>query len=97
MDVNQISYIDTAGNTQVINKSYAQIFMEAGQANNVSPYALASRVRQEQGNGSSSLITGQYTYTDGQVQSLQYMVEHNFYKMSILNIIKIQVIYRNTQ
>jgi len=64
MDVNQISYIDTAGNTQVINKSYAQIFMEAGQANNVSPYALASRVRQEQGNGSSSLITGQYTYTN---------------------------------
>ena len=62
MDVNQISYIDTAGNTQVINKSYAQIFMEAGQAYNVSPYALASRVRQEQGDGTSPLITGQYTY-----------------------------------
>ncbi len=62
MDVNQISYIDTAGNTQVIAKSYAQIFMEAGQAYNVSPYALASRVRQEQGDGTSPLITGQYTY-----------------------------------
>lgn len=64
MDVNQITYIDTAGNTQIINKSYAQIFMEAGQTYNVSPYALASRVRQEQGNGTSQLITGQYTYTN---------------------------------
>ncbi len=63
MDVSSITYIDTAGNTQTINKSYAQIIYEAGKKNNVSPYHLAARIRQEQGNGTSNLISGQYTYT----------------------------------
>ena len=58
MDTNTITYIDTSGNTQTINKSYAQIIYEAGKNNNVSPYHLAARVRQEQGNGTSSLISG---------------------------------------
>lgn len=60
MDVSQITYIDTAGNTQAINKSYAQIFMEAAAIYNVNPYALASRVKQEQGSGNSGLINGKY-------------------------------------
>jgi len=62
MDRNEIPYIDTAGNQQIIYKSYAQIIMEAAQQYNISPYALASRIKQEQGSGSSSLISGQYTY-----------------------------------
>ena len=64
MDVASITYIDTSGNTQVIDKSYAQIIMEAAAEYNVSPYHLASRLRQEQGSGNSGLISGNFTYTD---------------------------------
>lgn len=49
MDRNTITYIDTSGNEQIINKSYAQVIYEAGRQNNVSPYHLAARIRQEQG------------------------------------------------
>lgn len=63
MDVSSITYLDTEGKPQTINKSYAQIIYEAGKKNNVSPYHLAARIRQEQGDGTSSLISGQYTYT----------------------------------
>lgn len=46
--------------------SYAQNFMQIGKALNVSPYHLASRVRQEQGNdGSSPLISGTYPGYEG--------------------------------
>lgn len=42
--------------------NYAGAFMEIGKETGVSPYHLASRVRQEQGlNGTSSLISGTYT------------------------------------
>ena len=64
MDTNSITYIDTNGATQTINKSYAQIIYDAGKKYNISPYHLAARIRQEQGGGGSSLISGQYTYTD---------------------------------
>lgn len=64
MDRDSITYYDTDGDEQVINKSYAEIIMEAAQENNVSPYHLASRVKQEQGSGNNSLINGTYTYTD---------------------------------
>lgn len=48
---------DTDGTTL----NYADAFMEIGKATGVSPYHLASRVRQEQGlNGTSSLISGTY-------------------------------------
>lgn len=46
--------------------SYAQNFMQIGRTLNVSPYHLASRVRQEQGNdGSSPLISGTYPGYEG--------------------------------
>lgn len=64
MDKETITYIDTEGNTQTIEKSYAQIIIEAAEAAGVSPYHLASRVKQEQGKGNSGLISGNYTYTD---------------------------------
>ena len=60
MDRNSISYTDTSGNVQTINKSYAQIIMEAAVESGVSPYHLASRMRQEQGAGNSPLISGTY-------------------------------------
>ena len=46
--------------------SYAKNFMQIGKTLNVSPYHLASRVRQEQGNdGSSPLISGTYPGYEG--------------------------------
>lgn len=45
---------------------YATAFMEIGQSSGVSPYHLASRVRQEQGvNGTSKLISGTYPGYEG--------------------------------
>ncbi len=64
MDKETITYYDLEGNEQTIEKSYAQIIMEAAEENKVSPYHLASRVKQEQGYGKNSLISGTYTYTD---------------------------------
>lgn len=47
-------------------RSYAQNFMQIGKSLNVSPYHLASRVRQEQGiDGSSPLISGTYPGYEG--------------------------------
>jgi beta-N-acetylglucosaminidase len=46
--------------------NYAEAFMSIGQSTGVSPYHLASRVRQEQGlNGNSSLISGVYKDYEG--------------------------------
>ena len=46
--------------------NYANAFMEIGKAVDVSPYHLASRVRQEQGvNGTSGLISGTYPGYEG--------------------------------
>lgn len=58
MDKSTITYVDTNGNSQVIYKSYAQVIFEAAQNNGISPYHLAARIIQEQGNGTSSLISG---------------------------------------
>ena len=72
MDTEKIDYIDNNGVAQTINKSYAQIIYDAGKANNVSPYHLAARIRQEQGTGGSSLISGNYTATDKTVYTGYY-------------------------
>lgn len=46
--------------------SYAQAFMDIGAANGLSPYMLASRVKQEQGTaGTSALISGTYPGYEG--------------------------------
>lgn len=46
--------------------NYADAFMQIGKENGVSPYHLASRVRQEQGlKGTSSLISGTYSGYEG--------------------------------
>ena len=52
------------GDGTILN--YANAFMEIAKAVNVSPYHLASRVRQEQGvNGTSPLISGTYSGYEG--------------------------------
>lgn len=45
--------------------TYAQAFCQAGRQTNVSPYMLAARVRQEQGAGTSPLISGLYPGYEG--------------------------------
>lgn len=63
MQGTKITYTKTDGTTGTINKSYAQVIYDAAKANNISPYHLASRIRQEQGpgNNASSTATGKYT------------------------------------
>lgn len=66
MDKDVITYTDTAGLTQTIQKSYAQVIMEAAKEAGVSPYHLASRMRQEQGDGTGGLVNGNYAYSDSE-------------------------------
>lgn len=61
---------DTASGTETVTTtkmiSYAEAFVKIGRETGVSPYHLASRVRQEQGvNGTSSLISGTYKGYEG--------------------------------
>jgi len=44
-----ITYIDVSGKTQTINKTYSKVVMEAAAKYGVSPYHLASRIKQETG------------------------------------------------
>lgn len=46
---NNIYYTGTNGNKQSINKTYSQVVMEAAAKYGVSPYHLASRIKQETG------------------------------------------------
>ena len=63
MQGSTITYTKTDGTQGTINKSYAQVIMEAAKEANVSPYHLASRIRQEQGTGSTpgALASGTYS------------------------------------
>lgn len=47
------------------SRSYAQIFCSIAQELDVSPFHLAARVRQEQGSGTSPLISGTYSGYEG--------------------------------
>ena len=47
------------------SKTYAQAFYEIGKSRTLSPIHLASRVYQEQGNGTSPLISGKYNGYQG--------------------------------
>lgn len=62
MQGDTITYTKTDGTTGTINKSYAQVIMEAAQEAGISPYHLASRLRQEQGAGSNPGATASGTY-----------------------------------
>lgn len=84
MEVDTIKYLDTKGKEQTINKSYAEIIYEAGKKFNVSPYHLAARVRQEQGGtGNSSLITGDYIYTNPESkEETNYTGYYNYFNIA---------------
>lgn len=57
-----ITYTKTDGTKGTINKSYAQVIMEAAKESNVSPYHLATRIRQEQGTGNTPGTLARGTY-----------------------------------
>lgn len=63
----KITYTNTSGKTSTINKSYAQVIMDAAKEAGISPYHLASRIRQEQGPGknASATATGKYSGYNG--------------------------------
>ena len=67
MQGSKITYTNTSGKKATINKSYAKVIMEAAEQAGISPYHLASRIRQEQGPGSkaSSTATGTYSRYTG--------------------------------
>lgn len=54
----KITYIKTDGTTGTINKSYAQVVMEAAKEAGISPYHLAARIKQEQGVNNTASSTG---------------------------------------
>ena len=93
MDRTTITYKDTNGATQTINKSYAQIIYEAGQTHNVSPYHLAARIRQEQGGGGSSLISGSYTAADGTV----YTGYYNYFNVAASGSTEAEIIQKGLE
>lgn len=53
-----IVYKDAAGQVKTLNKTYAQVFLEAAQSSGASPYFLVSRVIQEVGRGGSNSVKG---------------------------------------
>ena len=59
----KITYTNTSGKTSTINKTYAEVIMEAAEEAGISPYHLASRIRQEQGTGSKASATATGTYS----------------------------------
>ena len=59
---NKVTYTNTNGDTETLDKTYAEVIMGAAREAGISPYHLASRIRQEQGAGSrpGSTATGTY-------------------------------------
>ncbi len=46
---NRVSYLDSNGNTFNMNETYADLILKGGRTSKVSPYHLASRIKQEVG------------------------------------------------
>ncbi len=66
MQGEKVTYTKTDGTKATLDKSYAQIIYEAAEEAKISPYHLASRIRQEQGAGATPGSTATGTY-DGYV------------------------------
>ena len=60
MQEDYVTFTTTDGTMAALPKNYAQIIMEAAEESGISPYHLASRIRQEQGTGwtPGTLATG---------------------------------------
>ena len=62
MQGEKVTYTNTQGEKVQLDKSYAQVIVDAAKEAKISPYHLASRIRQEQGAGSSPGSTATGTY-----------------------------------
>lgn len=62
-------------------EKYAQDFYDMGKANNVSPYHLASRARQEQGTNGNNLGLGVVKWTDADGKVHDYTGYYNFFNI----------------
>ena len=71
------------------NKTYAEVIMEAAEKYNVSPYMLASRLKQEQGTkGTSPLISGTYSGYEGYYNYFNIQASGNTTTETIVNGLK---------
>lgn len=61
----QSTFMKSDTNAPGTDKTYARIIWEVGQEKNISPFHLASRIYQEQGQGTSPLISGTYPGYEG--------------------------------
>ena len=61
-NTDKIAYVTTNGTHATLEKSYAQVVMEAAQEAGISPYHLAARIKQEQGAGATASATANGTY-----------------------------------
>lgn len=71
----KITYTTTSGKKATINKTYAEVILEASEKAGVSPYHVASRIRQEQGTGSSASPTATGTVSN-------YKGYYNFFNIN---------------
>lgn len=58
-----IKYTKPDGTSGTLNKTYAQVIMEAAKEAGISPYHLAARIKQEQGTGGSASSTANGYYS----------------------------------
>lgn len=73
----KVTYYDSKGNKKTLDKTYVDVIMEASKEYNISPYHLASRIRQEQGAGNAgSMISGTWTGGNGNYKGL-----YNFFNI----------------
>ena len=73
----KVTYYDSKGNKKTLDKTYVDVIMESSKEYNISPYHLASRIRQEQGAGNAgSMISGTWTGGDGNYKGL-----YNFFNI----------------
>ena len=63
MPGDKVTYTKTDGTKVSLDKSYAQVIMDAAKEAGISPYHLASRIRQEQGAGTTPGSTATGTYS----------------------------------
>ena len=86
----KITYTNTSGKTSTINKSYAQVIMDAAKEAGISPYHLASRIRQEQGPGknASATATGKYSGYNGYYNFLNVNASGNGSETIIKNALE---------
>lgn len=85
MQGDTITYTKTDGTKDTLNKSYAQVIVDAAREARISPYHLAARVKQEQGAGSSPGATATGTYGG-------YVGYYNFLNIKATGATEAQVI-----